>query len=89
MKLEPGINQSEAETETYSTGTEGQRTSGCESCIVVHEFLDHALPYVKNPGRIWSGNEGVENHNKALKIKGSAPRDGKGHDDKIYFKRPN
>jgi hypothetical protein len=73
--------------ETYSSAKNGETTSPCSSCVVAHEFLDHALPYSRNPNRIFDGGEGVEYHNKALKVKGSVPRNGKDHDDRIHIKK--
>ena len=79
------MNKQVAKTETFETN-EGM-TQPCESCIFTHEFLDHALKYVKTPDRLTSGNDGIEFHNKALKQKGSNLRNGKDHKETIKINK--
>lgn len=81
------INREAAEKETYTTKENGKNTNPCASCIMVHEFLDHALPYVENPDRIIVSPEGVKYHNLALKMKDSSERDGSDHQKEYNFKR--
>ena len=76
-----------AENETYTTKDNGKNTNPCASCVMVHEFLDHALPYVENPDRVIVSPEGVKYQNLALKAKESPERDGSDHKKEYNFKR--
>ncbi len=66
------MNRQLSETGTFSSN--GEKTSPCAGCILVHEFLDHGLPWIKG-----TNSNVVEYHNKALRIKKSKQRDGKDH----------
>jgi len=68
------INRGLAAEGTFSSH-EGARTTSCPGCIMVHEFLDHGLSWITG------GVEGVEYHNKALRIKSSPERDGTDHEN--------
>jgi len=66
---------------------DGKTTNPCESCIFLHELLDHGLAELMKKGEVTdpatdtrSKSEKVENQNKALENKGSEIRTGIDHD---------
>ncbi len=76
------INQEASKTGVFETSDAG-KTDACESCIWIHEVLDHGLDYINSgkveepPGSTKSDN--VNYHNKALRNKKSKERSGGDH----------
>ncbi len=79
------INQKKSQTSTFEADGGGV-TTPCESCIVIHEILDHGLDYINTgtlnepPGATKKDN--VQFLNKALKNVGSKESTGNDHNDK-------
>ncbi len=77
------INRELSNKETFK-GEKGTSTKSCESCVFIHEVLDHGLDYIKT-GSVSepegsSKKDNVHYHNQALKNKGSIERTGEDHD---------
>jgi hypothetical protein len=71
------MNTKGASTATYDAVGGGQ-TSACESCVFIHELIDHGLGYI-NTGTVPGQEAGVDYHNKALENKESKPRTKESH----------
>ncbi|MCB9082606.1 MAG: hypothetical protein H6555_12945 [Lewinellaceae bacterium] len=76
------VNRKEAATNVSDAGN-NEKTSPCESCVFIHELLDHGFYFVKTgigePPAGSSKRDEVWYQNKALRIKGSKTRTGLDH----------
>lgn len=77
------INQKLSKNGTFKADGGGE-TTPCESCIFIHEALDHGLDYVRtgsvNEPAGDTKKDHVKFHNKSLKNKGSKERTGEDHE---------